>query len=289
MNNLDLEYYHLIKRIYNNGIKEFNKRTKTEILTLLHESLIFELEEEIYFIGGRKIYPHIAAAEVAWSILGSKKTDLINKYSKMWKDFEDVPGEVSTAYGYRWQTYFGRNQLEDAIKSLELDSSSRQVWVTAWDPGKDGLLNIGKNKNVPCPVGFSLNILNNKLNMAVYMRSSDAIVGLPYDIAFYSLLLVIISNSLNIKPNKLCFYLNNVHIYKNYYNIAKNLIINYEKYLESYKLEENGYIPLKIDKFDDNINSIKNSPEIFINSIKEKAKQNRNIIKAYNPNIEVIV
>jgi len=94
---------------------------------------------------------------------------------------------VDAAYGYRWRMRFGRDQIEDACKALRHNPSDRRVYVSAWDPGEDGLGRPGKN--VPCPVGFTLSITGGRLNSTLLIRSSDVFVGLPYDVMGHALLM----------------------------------------------------------------------------------------------------
>lgn len=228
------DYHFLLNDIIRNGEIILNKRTNTKVKTLYHKQISIDLSNrKVPMINTRKMYPRSAAAELAWTIKGSQETYFIKKYSKMWSKFEDKPGIVIPAYGYRWQYHFNRNQLNLAIKALELERSNRQIFISAWDPSEDGLTNIGKYKNVPCPIGFMLNVdQNNKLNMSVIMRSSDAVVGLPYDIMMYAMLNIILANTLSINPGVLTIYLNNVHIYEPHFDSAKIMV--QDNYIERY-------------------------------------------------------
>lgn len=237
MKKLSTQYINLIKKILEEGNEEFNKRTKTKIKYLTHKLIQINYRKGVSVINMRKFYPHVAAAELAWMIEGTKKTSFIKKYSKMWDKFEDIPGEVSTSYGYRWRKAFGRDQLKEAINALQKDKTNRQVWVTAWDAKEDGLTNIGKTKNVPCPLGFFLNINNNSLDMSVIIRSSDVIVGLPYDIMAYTFLAQSIANTLQINYGNISFYLNHAHIYEPHWELAQKIIkenIKKEYYIRNY-------------------------------------------------------
>ena len=289
MHKLDQQYYNLVRNILEDGIEENNQRTHSKIKVLLHRSISYKIGYKIPILGCRKIYPHVAAAEMAWACTGEQNTKFITEYSKMWKKFEDVPNKVIPAYGYRWRKYFGRDQIKDAINTLKKDKSNRQVWITAWDAGKDGLGSKIKYKNIPCPIGFSLNILNKKLNMSVYLRSSDVIVGLPYDILFYSFLLVAISKSLDIISNQITFYLNHAHIYKSHYQIAEKIKKEYEYYKKTKKIKEEGIISFFIPTSNKIIKDIEINPKEYVEEIKNISKERRPHIKQYTPEIEAIL
>ena len=264
----DEQYIALLKRIINDGYTEFNERTKTEIKALPQRTLVFNLINHIPVIGARKMFPHVAAAELAWTLQGTQDTEFIKKYSKMWSNFEDTPGKVIPAYGYRWRHHFGRDQLMDAIAALKKDRSNRQIWVTAWNPGEDGLLNIGLYKNVPCPLGFMLNTIGNKLNMTVVIRSSDTVVGLPYDVMMYTFLLCAIAKSIGVPAGKIFFVLSHAHIYANHYDIVKRMIASYEKYTILKRPLDEEFVPQAIPIPLHSVETILNDPNAYVNEIK---------------------
>lgn len=264
----DEQYIALISRIMTDGYTEFNNRTQTEIRALPQRTLVFNLINHIPVVGARKIFPHVAAAELAWTLSGEQDTTFIKKYSKMWTQFEDEPGKVITAYGYRWRYKFNRDQLFDAIKALKKDRSNRQIWVTAWDAAEDGLLNIGKYKNMPCIIGFMLNTIGNKLNMSVVIRSSDTIVGLPYDTLMYTFLLAALSKSIGIPAGKIFFILNHAHIYANHYNMANRMIESFNKYTIIKRPIDNEFVPQSISIPQYSVEQIIDDPDTYVSEIK---------------------
>lgn len=264
----DEQYIALIRRIMTDGYTEFNNRTQTEIRALPQRTLVFNLINHIPVIGARKIFPHVAAAELAWTLSGTQDTTFIKKYSKMWTQFEDEPNTVVTAYGFRWRHKFNRDQLMDAIEALKKDRSNRQIWVTAWDAAEDGLLNIGKYKNMPCIIGFMLNTIGNKLNMSVVIRSSDTIVGLPYDTLMYTFLLAALSKSIGIPAGKIFFMLNHAHIYANHYSMAHRMISSFEKYIITKRPIDNEFVPQAIAIPQHSVEQIIQDPDAYVSEIK---------------------
>ena len=133
MKKLSTQYINLIKKILEKGNEEINKRTKTKIKYLTHKLIQINYNKGAEVINVRKLYPHVAAAELAWMIEGTKKTSFIKKYSKMWDKFEDTPGEINTSYGYRWRKAFGRDQLKEAINALQTGCTMDAVGVCVDD------------------------------------------------------------------------------------------------------------------------------------------------------------
>lgn len=209
------QYLLLLDEIRAEGHIEKNERTGVRIKALAGSRFLsIDLNNSVLPIpGNRRYYPRVAAAEVAWQFLGTKNPEFIMKYApKMWSKFiED--DELKAAYGYRWRSHFGRDQLASAINALRKDSTNRQVFISAWDPATDGLGSKGP-MNIPCPVGFTLNVVDSKLHCSVFIRSSDVFVGLPYDMMGYALTVDAIAASLELQPGTLNITLAHAHIYE---------------------------------------------------------------------------
>ena len=221
MKNVNADYRDLLLELLFDGVTETNARTGVEIKALAGtRTLTFDLVSQTVPIpANRRYFPRVAAAELAWQLQGTKDPSFIMQYApKMWEKFVEG-GEIKAAYGYRWLKHFGRDQIAMAIKALTNDPSNRQVFVSAWDPMTDGLGQPGP-KNIPCPVGFTLSILGNRLNCSVFVRSSDVFVGLPYDIMCYALLVDAMALPLGVMPGKLSMSLAHAHLYKPHWEAA---------------------------------------------------------------------
>lgn len=208
-------YRHLMVELHNHGVVETNARTNTRI-KLIRGAWAFKLDMlpgKLPVPGNRKYFPHVAAAEVAWQLLGTKDPAFIMRHApKVWGKFVE-DGELKTAYGYRWKEHFGRDQLHLAVDELRSNPTNRQLYVSAWDPSSDGLGG-PQPKNIPCPVGFAVSRFDDDLHMSVHVRSSDAFVGLPYDVMGYALMLDAIAAEVDCRPATLAFTLAHVHLYE---------------------------------------------------------------------------
>ena len=266
-------YRDILKKVNYSGIIELNKRTNT-LISISKEPLFFTLDLSdniLPIVGNRTIWPHIAAAEFAWQTQGTKDPSFILKYApKLWSKFiED--GELKTAYGYRWHKHFDRDQLKLGCKALVADKTNRQIYISNWDPKTDGL---GEPKNIPCPLGFTLNVIDDKLNMSVFIRSSDIFIGLPYDILSYSLTLDVLSNTLKIPKRNISFTLAHAHCYQPHFkHIIENLTGEQKQWRN---------IDLEFLNFD--YSTVKSRPENFV-----KAYKKYKINNYWNPKPEVIV
>lgn len=234
--------YLLYRTIGSSAIEETNARTKSAI-RVLPEAYSFQVSlanGRLPVPGNRRYSPHIAAAETAWQLMGTRDPQFISSHApKLWNKFiED--GELKSSYGWRWREAFGRDQLRDAIETLKTDPTSRQVYIASWDPRLDGLGSVGGPKNIPCPVGFTLNIIGGKLNMSVHVRSSDIFLGLPYDVMSYALTMDVIAATLGVPLGAMHFTLAHAHLYETHRRAAMACIegLGNLRYRERQGLEE---------------------------------------------------
>ena len=205
--------------------EELNERTQTRIrVGRGGTAFSVDLSQGILpTIGLRKTFPKTAAAEMAWFLLGRQSTNFIATYTPMWNKFVDELGPndfgVTAAYGYRWRRHFGRDQLQEAMTALRRDPSDRRCYISAWDPANDGC-GVLNQKNVPCPVGFSLSIQGDELHSTLTLRSSDVFVGLPYDVMGHALLMSAVASELKVMPGILHVALAHVHLYESHWEMA---------------------------------------------------------------------
>lgn len=170
--------------------------------------------------GLRKTFPKSAAAETAWYLAGTQDVTWMRQHAPFWDKFVEADGKtIKSAYGYRWREHFGRDQIDLAILALKKDPSDRRVYVSAWDPAEDGL-GKGGQRNVPCPVSFTLSITDKQLHSTLTIRSSDVVVGLPYDVMGHAFLLDSIAASLGVDLGVMQVSLAHAHIYEDHYEIA---------------------------------------------------------------------
>ncbi len=223
MTSFDKVYMDMILNVYHKGDDIFSARTGLSTKAL--PGMTYELYPANGFplLTIRKIPVRLFCAEVVWMITGSKDLDFLRQFTKIWDDFAEEDGTIEAAYGYRWRKYFGRDQLLDLVKHLKEEPSSRQGVVVMWDPATDGLI-APKKKNVPCPFCWTVNIINNKLNLHLIIRSNDMMLGNPHDTAGFALLQAMLAQELGVEVGKLTVSISHAHIYENHYSQVNELI-----------------------------------------------------------------
>lgn len=226
MTKFDAIYQTALSQIMTEGVTERSARTghETRALPGLHFSI--DLERDGFpLLTIRKIPIKIFTAEQVWFISGARRPeDFLRDYTRIWDDFTN-PGEVVTvAYGYRWRTHFGRDQLGLLIELLEEEPSSRHGVVVTWDPTQDGLSPRFKKKNVPCPYTFTVNLIGGRLHLHNVVRSNDMILGFPHDASGFALLAHILAQRLGVRPGIYSHSISNAHIYDLHYGAAEELM-----------------------------------------------------------------
>ena len=277
MKDITTQYRQLLKYVVNEGSLVENKRTGVVVKQCIEKPYTLSIDLKtgmMPILGNRQMYPYIAAAENAWQLMGTQNADFINTIApKLWSKFTEEDGTILNAYGYRMMKHFGVNQINKAIYLLRNEPTSRQNIISLWDPYIDGK---DKTKNTPCIVMIVLNVdTTNSLMMHVHIRSSDIMLGLPYDMMVYCLMHFALVNSvMDIIPGKISFTLNNYHIY----------------WLQSHKDVTFRTIALK-DK-----DALKVVPSYSIHDIIQKPndyvesiRRNVHIRHTYKPEIELVV
>jgi thymidylate synthase len=205
----DETYFFLIDHILKFGEHLVNKRTNNGITQCFGITVPWNMK---YYplLTCRQMFPKTAAAEIAWMLSGTKSLTFLQKYTKIWNGFANQNNEIDSAYGYRWQHTYEIDQLAKVISHLKEDPTSRQEILMTWYPPEDMAK---KLPNVPCIYSLVVNIVNNKLNLMVTIRSNDLIIGFPYDMMIYTLLGNCLAHELEIDPGEILYSVANMHIY----------------------------------------------------------------------------
>lgn len=210
-------YKDLLTSIYETG-QNREDRTGVGTRSLFGAFFKHNLWEGFPALTTKKIYFQGVKDELKWFISGSTNVyELPEKIQKWWKPFADEDGDLGPIYGNLWRNYptncYGVDQLQSVINSLQNNPYSRRHIINTWHPGL-----IDQMALPPCHGNIIQFYVanNNYLNCQVYQRSGDLFVGVPINIASYSLLTHIISNIVDMKPGQLSMCFGDLHIYNNH-------------------------------------------------------------------------
>lgn len=233
MSNFEKQYKTILKNCLANGV-ERNDRTGIGSYSLFNQTLKINISKQFPIITGRKMYKKIFDTEFDWFINGETNIERFKKANvTIWNDWADKNGYLGPVYGYQMLNYNGNNinQLEALIASLKYNKDGRRHIISLWNP-----IQLNEMALPPCYLYFQFYIdKNNKLNMFVVQRSGDLFLGIPYDIALFSKILLFIALKTNLKANKLEVQIIDAHIYKNQIESIKEYLIQPIFNLPKYK------------------------------------------------------
>jgi len=218
--NYDKQYKKILKDIME-AEEELNVRTGIKVKALPGITFKIDLEKDGFPLLQLRKLPFSFIPEIMWMLSGSNTTEWLTKHTKIWDYFTEKDGTITSAYGYRWRHHFDFDQLHIILKKLKKDNSDRHGVIMMWSPKQDL---IKKQKNVPCPFTFTLNIISGRLHLHLIIRSNDMILGNPTDVAGFALLNHILAQELNVRPGILTISISNAHIYENQYKVASELL-----------------------------------------------------------------
>lgn len=191
---------------------ELNRRTGVEVRAMPGVTYWTDLGKDGFPLLALREMRFSFVPEIMWFLSGSNSTSWLSRHTKIWDAFAEDNGQVTSAYGFRWRHHFGVDQMELALQKLRADPSSRHAVIMMWDPATDLTV---KQKNVPCPYTFTLNIINGRLHLHLIIRSNDMVLGFPTDVAGFALLTHILAQELNVRPGVLTVSISNAHVYEN--------------------------------------------------------------------------
>src|SRR3990172_4249939 len=249
-----VQYLNLLKDILNNGIKEGKERTGTGTLKVFGRMLRFDLSKSFPLLTTKKLFTRGIIEELLWFIKGDSNIKyLVDRNVHIWDEWaykpyksqklltqeefiqkiKDLPadnpfvkkwGDLGNVYGVqwrRWGTSDGRtiDQLSWAIEKLKKTPTRKHIIVSAWNPEFIYEMALpGKSMALPpCHTLFQLDVRNKKLSLHLYMRSADFFLGVPFNIASYSLLTMMLAQVTGLKVSEFILTFGDVHLYSNHF------------------------------------------------------------------------
>ncbi|QCI22876.1 thymidylate synthase [Buchnera aphidicola] len=219
------QYIKLIKTIIKIGNKKTD-RTGTGTLSIFGYNMKFNLKIGFPLLTTKKCHIPSIVHELLWFLKGDTNIDYLNKNKiSIWNNWADQSGDVGPIYGKQWRSWNapGGNkidQIKNVLTQLKNNPNSRRILVSSWNVGE-----IDKMKLPPCHVLFQFYVFNNTLSCQLYQRSCDVFLGLPFNIASYSLLIHMIAQQCNLKVGEFLWTGGDVHLYNDHIELAKKQIL----------------------------------------------------------------
>ncbi len=216
-----LQYLDLLQHILQNGTEK-KDRTGTGTLSVFGYQTRFSLSENFPLLTTKKVHLRSIIHELIWFLSGDTNIRYLKNNSvKIWDDWADENGDLGPVYGYQWRSWptaGGENvdQISRVVQQIQTNPDSRRLIVSAWN-----VADIEKMKLPPCHVLFQFYVHEGHLSCQLYQRSADVFLGVPFNIASYSLLTMMIAQICGLKPAELIHTFGDVHLYLNHLEQAQ--------------------------------------------------------------------
>tara|TARA_B100001142_G_C14315203_1_gene648231 strand:- start:1266 stop:2090 length:825 start_codon:yes stop_codon:yes gene_type:complete len=220
------QYLDLIRYIQKNGVEKTD-RTGTGTKSIFGYQMRFDLSRGFPLLTTKKIHFKSVVHELLWFLKGETNIEYLQKNGvKIWNEWANEKGDLGPVYGHQWRNWNseGIDQIHDMINTIKTNPDSRRILVSAWNPSvmPDTSIsfseNISKNKAAlpPCHAFFQCYIANQKLSVQLYQRSADVFLGVPFNIASYALLALMIAQVTGYEPGEFIHTFGDAHIYSNH-------------------------------------------------------------------------
>ena len=210
------QYLNLLKYVNNYGIKKLD-RTGTGTLSVFGYQMRFDLSRNFPLLTTKKIHLKSVIYELLWFLSGDTNIKFLkdNKVS-IWDEWADQDGELGPVYGHQWRSWptpEGKtiDQISNLINQIKNNPDSRRLIVSAWNVGE-----IEKMKLPPCHAFFQFYVAEGRLSCQLYQRSADIFLGVPFNIASYALLTMMVAQVCGLKTGEFVHTLGDAHIYLNH-------------------------------------------------------------------------
>jgi len=220
------QYIDLIRLVLDQGIEK-NDRTGTGTLSIFGHQMRFDLTDGFPLLTTKKLHLRSIIHELLWFLQGNTNIRYLNQNRvTIWDEWADEHGDLGPIYGAQWRNWNneGIDQISQVVESIRHNPDSRRHIVAAWNPsvlpvsGKSFAENVavGNAALPPCHAWFQFYVANQTLSCQMYQRSADVFLGVPFNIASYALLTMMMAHVTDLKPGSFILTLGDAHIYLNH-------------------------------------------------------------------------
>jgi thymidylate synthase len=215
------QYLNLVQHILDNGAKK-SDRTGTGTLSVFGSQLRFDLNAGFPLLTTKKLHLRSIIYELLWFLRGETNVRWLNENNvTIWDDWADADGDLGPIYGYQWRSWPAANgehldQITRVIEDIRKNPDSRRHIVSAWNVG-----DLDKMALAPCHALFQFYVADGKLSCQLYQRSADVFLGVPFNIASYALLTMMVAQVCGLKAGDFVHTFGDVHLYSNHLEQAR--------------------------------------------------------------------
>lgn len=215
------QYLDLLQHILNTGTQKHD-RTGTGTISCFGYQMRFDLQKGFPLVTTKKIHTKSIIYELLWFLKGETNIAYLKENGvSIWNEWANENGELGPVYGKQWRSWEGKDgkvidQIADLVKQIKNNPDSRRLIVSAWN-----VTELPEMALMPCHTLFQFYIANGKLSCQLYQRSADVFLGVPFNIASYALLTLMIAQVCNLEPGEFIHTFGDVHIYNNHIEQVK--------------------------------------------------------------------
>jgi thymidylate synthase len=209
-------YLDLMRRVRTQGVRK-SDRTGTGTLSVFGHQMRFALADGFPLVTTKKVHLKSIVHELIWFLAGKTNTKYLRAHGvSIWDEWADADGDLGPVYGKQWRSWAspdGRqiDQIREVVETLKTSPDSRRMIVTAWNPA-----DVPDMALAPCHCLFQFYVAEGSLSCQLYQRSGDVFLGVPFNIASYALLTMMMAQAAGLRPGELIHTLGDAHLYLNH-------------------------------------------------------------------------
>jgi thymidylate synthase len=215
------QYHDLMRHVLANGAKK-EDRTGTGTLSVFGYQMRFDLSQGFPLMTTKKLHIKSIVHELLWFLKGDTNIAYLKENGvSIWDEWADANGNLGPVYGHQWRSWptpegHSIDQISNLIHMIKTNPDSRRLIVSAWN-----VADVGKMALPPCHCLFQFYVADGRLSCQLYQRSADIFLGVPFNIASYALLTLMIAQACNLKPGDFVHTLGDAHLYLNHIEQAE--------------------------------------------------------------------
>jgi thymidylate synthase len=233
------QYLEFLQDILHNGTKK-EDRTGTGTVSVFGRQMRFDLEEGFPLVTTKKLHLKSIIHELLWFLKGDTNIAYLKENKvRIWDEWADEEGNLGPVYGHQWRSWSAPNgetidQISNVIEDIKNNPDSRRLIVSAWNPA-----DVPNMALPPCHLLFQFYVAEGKLSCQLYQRSADSFLGVPFNIASYALLTMMVAQVTGLKPGEFVHTVGDAHIYTNHIEQVELQLTRDPKPLPKMKLNAN--------------------------------------------------
>lgn len=215
------QYLDLMRRVLDHGVRK-SDRTGTGTLSVFGHQMRFDLADGFPLVTTKKIHLKSVIHELLWFIAGDTNVAYLNQNGvRIWDEWAGEDGDLGPIYGAQWRSWRNPDggtidQLRDVVEQIKANPHSRRLIVSAWNPADLDLMALA-----PCHCLFQFNVADGRLSCQLYQRSGDIFLGVPFNIASYALLTMMVARVTGLKAGEFVHTFGDAHLYLNHLGQAR--------------------------------------------------------------------